>query len=389
MASSPGQTTLPPNALTSTEKKRIRDRRAQKMLRERRNNLLRELEEQVTHCVKNHGPTTIEKLMEKLNKQQEEIESLRGRQQKLEDEVSTLTSPEVVHSLQTPEMSDDAHERPTLGSLPSAVEAVPNCLISTVPKSGDLGLFLAPRDQLPPHDHRTLRLPPAGLVWDLESPEDAEPLPELVPAWALVPSDLLLSPELTLATCAWFARPDIVAAAPSVPSALHLMYGSRSNELANTIYVSIQQLNVRPPEALAMGWLVYVYAKWRVDRSAESFARLPVFMRPTLAQVQHLHVSCIDHLVFPRIRANLVRHCGCDIDKAKAVFALLSCCLKVRWKWGEPIVEPDENDRIQVRESFYNTFMSIQGWGITSEFIDTYPEMVEGMDISSLRYTLL
>jgi hypothetical protein len=65
---------------------------------------------------------------------------------------------------------------------------------------------------------------------------------------------------------------------------------------------------------------------------------------------------------------------------------LLSCCLNVHWKWGENILERDKDDKLQIRPRLFDTFRTADGWGITSEFIDTHPDLVNGIDLSQMLY---
>ncbi|KAL6230143.1 hypothetical protein BDW75DRAFT_223414 [Aspergillus navahoensis] len=133
-----------------------------------------------------------------------------------------------------------------------------------------------------------------------------------------------------------------------------------------------------------MGWVVYVYAKWRISPSPRAFAKIPTCMKPVLGQLRKTHPSCLDQIIWPKLRLNIMQLC--PKDRLVDVMSLLSCCLKVRWKWGENILERDENDELQIRPSFFDTFMTAEGWGITSEFIDTHPELVDGIDLAEMLY---
>ena len=66
----------------------------------------------------------------------------------------------------------------------------------------------------------------------------------------------------------------------------------------------------------------------------------------------------------------------------------LSCCTKLRWPWGEDMLERDGDDNLQMRQEFSDVFTSESGWGITAEFMEKYPELLEGMDVESLRFQI-
>jgi hypothetical protein len=321
----PGQLTFDSNTLTSAERKRLRDRRAQRTLRERRDRLLHTLEVQAANCEKNHDPLRIQALSDQVDKLQEEIKEFHAWKQQLEETrpapapSSTPESLSVELPLQSTSCdSPSSVHNPATPLTPASVPHQPTTCISQ--------LVLNKPDRAA--SDKALDLLPA-LCGDNTSPlglTGLSPLPDRVPAYILIPSDGGLQSDLTLTTCPWFARPDLVAASPPTPSPLHLVYGSRTNYLANPIHESLQQHNLRDPETLGMGWLVYVYSKWRASPNPETFTRLPVFMRPTLPQLQQFHPSCVDQVVFPRMRLNLLKLCGCNIEKTVSIFQMLSCC---------------------------------------------------------------
>jgi hypothetical protein len=397
MDSFPGQLTLDSNTLTPAERKRLRDRRAQRTLRERRDRLLHTLEAQVANCEKQHNPLRIQALCDQVQRLQGEIKEFQAWKQQLGD---TRPAPAPIG---TPELLPvEQHQHPVEDepSLQSAsfenTPSIHNPATPLTPASVAHQPITRIAQLVLDHPDRAASVNALDLLPALRDDDTCNtgltslsPLPDQVPACILIPSDGGLQSDLTLTTCPWFARPDLVAASPPTPSPLHLLYGSRSNYLANAIHESLHQHNLRDPETLAMGWLVYIYSKWRASPNPETFARLPVFMRPTLPQLQQFHLACVDQVVFPRMRLNLLKFCGCDIEKTVRIFQMLSCCLKVRWKWGQPIMEPDEQDNLKICESFYNTFMTPDGWGITPEFIDAYPETVEGMDVAQLLYSIV
>lgn len=63
-----------------------------------------------------------------------------------------------------------------------------------------------------------------------------------------------------------------------------------------------------------------------------------------------------------------------------------SCCVKVRWPWGKDVLERDADDNLRVRSEFSDVFTQESGWGVTGEFIEKYPELLEGMDVEAVRF---
>lgn len=209
--------------------------------------------------------------------------------------------------------------------------------------------------------------------------------PANTPEWYLTPineygHNLFYFP----ATCPWLSYPDLIASCPPYPSPLDLLHGTRRNFLADQIHQLIRRRAFRDSECLALGWLIYLFSKWRVSPSRETFARLAPFQRPVATQLQKGHPAALDLMVWPQLRVNLIEH-WTKLDFVEFA-GYASCCIKVRWPWGEDVLERDEEDKFQVRREFMDVFTRESGWGLTTEFIERYPEFVEGMDIDSVRF---
>ncbi|GAB1200990.1 hypothetical protein APSETT444_010374 [Aspergillus pseudonomiae] len=59
---------------------------------------------------------------------------------------------------------------------------------------------------------------------------------------------------------------------------------------------------------------------------------------------------------------------------------------RVRWPSSVSIWDWDDDENMFVKPEFFETFLDRSGWGLTSVFIDKYPELVKGMDVEGLRY---
>jgi hypothetical protein len=214
----------------------------------------------------------------------------------------------------------------------------------------------------------------------------AETVPSTVPTWCLTPmNEYGHDPSLIPATCPWLARSDLIVACPPEPSPLDLLYGTRRNFLADQIHRSIRH-SIRDPECLASGWLVYLFSKWRVSPNPATFERLPSFYRPLMTQIHKGHPSALDLMIWPRLRMNLVENWA-KYDFVELI-GYLSCCTKIRWEWGKDVLERDSDDNLQIRSEFFDVFTRESGWGLTSEFIEKYPKLMDGMDIEAVRVRL-
>lgn len=185
----------------------------------------------------------------------------------------------------------------------------------------------------------------------------------------------------------WLSNFTWVAEAPDTPNALELLYGSRQNRLADAIHHRLGLRACREPERLAYGWLLYLLAKWISEPTEARYIQLPSFLKPIREQIQYEHPGCLDGLIWPRLRANLILRQDCYDMEELAGF--LACCMKVRWPWGKNFLEPKDDGAFVVRKDFHDTFTSVEGWGLTSEFMRAYPELMEGIDLGKIHYQVV
>ncbi|KAH8422876.1 bZIP transcription factor [Aspergillus melleus] len=348
-------------SLTSSERKRLRDRKAQQTLRDKRESRIRGLEERVSFCDRHHGnigtqqanqnvPTQTEKLYYENERLRACLESLRNVLHSWDDEDDDGQSAP----------RERRRRRPGIGATEPLIP--PN------------RLFISAE-----HSQPGIPIPTTTAV----SPRETIPgiLPSATPIWSLVPVNTNAS-----IVCSWFSRPDLIVTCPPQPSPLALLYGTRRNWLADEIHRSIRLRAIRDSECLAVAWLAYNYSKWRVSPSPATFARLVSFQNPTLAQLQHDHPVGIDLLPWPQLRLNLAQNWH-RYDYTELT-SYLSCCMKVRWPWGQEILERDEFDELQIHQEFLDVFTKESGWGLTPEFISKYPELLEGMNAETLRFQI-
>lgn len=92
----------------------------------------------------------------------------------------------------------------------------------------------------------------------------------------------------------------------------------------------------------------------------------------------------IDILPWPQLRSNLARNWH-KYDYVE-LQGYMSCCMKVRWPWGKAILGRDEEDNLVIRKEYVDLFSRESGWGLTPEFINRYPELLEGIDIEVVTF---
>ncbi|KAL4919606.1 hypothetical protein BDW62DRAFT_216767 [Aspergillus aurantiobrunneus] len=369
--------------ISSTEKKRLRDRRGQKKLREKRDSYIQSLERQVASCKQHHGTDRTGQLISIVNQLYRENQALRARHERLRALLMDDTA------LSNPPLSMRDIERTTFSG----------------PDTRCAGLYQEPTVSLPPDGLPTegdghssqlqaIEQQTAISAQVEEYPSATVPNPlqagyELPPgsAWYLLPMSTTEANQRALpGTWSWFEHLDLVAACPTKPSPLDLLHGTRRNFLADEIHRSLRCRAIRDAECLALGWLLYNFSKWLATPDPTSFARLSPFQRPIAAQFQRDHPRAIDMVVWPQVRANLMK--SWTTYDFVDLTGYMSCCTKLRWPWGKPILERDANDDLQMRQDYLDTFTNETAWGLTSEFIERYPDVLQGMDVEAVRFQL-
>lgn len=358
---------------------------------------MKALEERVTFCDQNHGPTWMQQYTIALNRVLDENKRLKEQQvvlrhllgqfnDVLAERPSSLSAPlaPVTHTWQ-PILSNSL-TRPLEAQGLSMIEGSNTSApcqnpvgASGVQDENPSSCLIAPTSTKSPVRMTDGLLP--GLP-----PSSQSSAPNTIPNWSLTPiNEYGMNPAFMPATCPWFSRPDLVAVCPPVPAPLDLLYGTRRNFLADEVSRGMRRQSLRDPECLASGWLTYVYSKWRVSPTPAAFQRLPHFLRPLMAQLQRGHPDLIDLIVWPQLRINMIKY-WTKYDYCELI-DYLSCCSKIRWPWGRDILERDAADNLRIRQDFFDVFSKESGWGLTTEFIDKYPELLEGMDVEAIRFS--
>ncbi|KAK3900343.1 hypothetical protein C8A05DRAFT_36020 [Staphylotrichum tortipilum] len=288
--------------LTSAEKKRVRDRRAQQNLRDKRNRFVESLRERVEDCEKNHG-------------QQPELQH---RFQELQDQCRALQS-----------------ENNTLRQKLDQLRLLINSWAPSIEPADS-------NSSTPPTASPWL----AGFSLSHAS----------IPVWCLTPcsNDRPGVNPGTQHVGPWPMHGSLVNDSPDAVSPIDLLYGSKHNLLAAWIHRSLRRWTLRESERLAIGWLIYTFTNY------------------------------MDIMLWQRLRANtMAKYTVHDMDN---VICMLASCLKVRWPWGEDILELGDDAEVRMRQEFFEVITRVEGWGLAPKFIQAFPDLVEGLDVSSIVY---
>lgn len=211
------------------------------------------------------------------------------------------------------------------------------------------------------------------------------------PDWSRIPphDDDYDHPE-TVVGCGWFQYPELIRPCPDTPhSPLDILYGSKLNPLADMIHDVGERRPFREPERLAAGWIAYLITRWVCAPSPTTYGALPGFLRPVREQLDTPHPVALDMVPWPKVRVALIRDWARYRDNYSDFFGLLACCIRIRWPWGESVLERAADNTLVMRDDFYETFTSDSGWTITREFVDQYPKLFAGVDVDSILYRFM
>ncbi|KNG90614.1 hypothetical protein ANOM_001324 [Aspergillus nomiae NRRL 13137] len=388
---------------TSSERKRLRDRRAQQNLREKRENRMRALEERVAYCDKNHGNELIRNCMHTVDCVRRENELLHARQEHLRRlfqdwEVQGNGATGVYRTLSSTSMTTNSFSAPwalttSAGSPRSDITLVDpgmqNLSGWSVNGTDSAGLGLTTDGLTAPSMTSTwpvaldTRSSPSPIIdIPLMSSMHPTPGPDTYPL--MTHKDYTQMAANSGNWSGWSALSDTVHKLPLLPSPFDLLHGSRRNWLADQINRLLRRLSLREPDRLALSWTMYSFARWRANPTPLTFANMPSFLQPVAGQVrQHQHPEFVFFL-WPQLRVNYLESRSA-IDLIEVYRYGISSC-RVRWPSSVSIWDWDDDENMFVKPEFFETFLDRSGWGLTSVFIDKYPELVKGMDVESLRY---
>jgi hypothetical protein len=364
-------TNPPLSTALSLQKKRARDRRAQQTLRNKKNGQISQLQSQVaaSEDLAVHYEVRVQKLQQLCESLRQANEMLIAKQNCVSSFIHSwecLPAPPDTSSTCLTSSGNFQHSQSQVLSPGSSASSSTSTLTSPfgLPVPGNTRGILTTPNSIPP------------------ATASSSPDP---PLWSLTPR-LMMSEDADL-NALWVGNPQLARSCPELPRPLELLYGSKQNPLVNLIHNRARNRSVLDPERLAYGWLTYLYVKWMSDPTEARYTRLPDFMKPVPEQLKYPHISTLGGLVWPKMRANLMpRQHLYDMSR---LVSLMACCVKVRWPWGQNILCPTDSAEYTIRQEFYDTFMSLEGWGLTEEFLREYPELLEGQDYESVHYEVM
>ncbi|PGH15785.1 hypothetical protein AJ79_02165 [Helicocarpus griseus UAMH5409] len=395
--------------MSSAEKKRLRDRRAQQALRDKKLRHTAKLEQQLAHCEQYHNDQKVQQRLQEIELLRRQNEALTVRHEKLR---------QLVRSWDVDPADSISWDSSAAAALQQAPQGIPN--LHEVQENADLNgyhrqmllasdaephystaagsvgepsddindsnadpfsptAFLSASTLQPPLS----KIPPPSLPSCIESSHAGSSL-----SWSVLPlndDDFSVPRNIS---CPWFSHPAQIALAPDSPSSpLDILYGTRTNPLADEIHSTLRRRPLQDPEHLALGWILYHFTKWLVTPNPATFPRLPDFMKPLWEQSQIMHPMVLDFITWPRLRLKLIQQWLVYRERWDELLGMLASSVRVRWPREESILCRDPwSDEVKIRRGFYETFTRESGWGILPDFMESFPDVVAGVGGRALVY---
>ncbi|CAK7197631.1 hypothetical protein SEUCBS139899_000279 [Sporothrix eucalyptigena] len=344
------------------DKKRARDRRAQQALRDRTRSTIHNLSEQVT---------TLTRVVER---QSQELSRLRAKLDGVSSENAVLRKR--VAAAAANGLLTDISGSPVDGSEASASATSPHSVMS--------------RLRPPTWKMTPLNSPPTCIADQLF-------LGFVTAQRQIVSSQAShTSPSVTSPTASTTSTTTTSASQP--PDIAPLIDRNRRgtdevSKVASDVvrtYAEIETL----PKQIAVHFLMTHLLKWLVLLDEPSWNSVPVWLRPTLAQLTIEHPAWIDRIPWPAARDYLVAHPEISLDQ----FAIkYGTSLSIRWPYDPSMVvivtpglesEHGEDNNINdylVNPIFEHHIANLANWDVGGAFRAAFPEMARLIDESQAQ----
>ncbi|KAJ6092315.1 hypothetical protein N7467_004284 [Penicillium canescens] len=130
--------------------------------------------------------------------------------------------------------------------------------------------------------------------------------------------------------------------------------------------------HVNLPEKLAFMYLMHLTTRWQISPNSDSYARMPVWIRPTVMQITIPHAAWIDNIPWPRVRDILIG----DPDRYPfAVFSeLYSQHVTLNWPYDSEDIVVDTEDGAALNTIFEKHILRLSNWFAPRQFRDYFSE---------------
>lgn len=168
---------------------------------------------------------------------------------------------------------------------------------------------------------------------------------------------------------------------PSVSSLLNPANSVHSHPLSKVftdILVTFPDIATLP-ERVAVLYVTFLFSRWLVSLTRDTYDRLPSWMLPSPAQLQRPHPPWMDFVPFPRMRDRLV----CQFNPAECLFddffIPYTTTLRVGWPYDDTntLLLVPSSDVVVINPVFERHLRNIDNWTLGDCFARAFPGLAD------------
>ncbi|KAF1974286.1 hypothetical protein BU23DRAFT_531782 [Bimuria novae-zelandiae CBS 107.79] len=135
------------------------------------------------------------------------------------------------------------------------------------------------------------------------------------------------------------------------------------------------------PKQVAVHYIMSSLLKWWMLRTKANFEAMPDWLRPEQVQLEQPHPSWVDRIPWPKIRAYLIDHPEVKFDDFASAY---STSFDIKWDYDPKNVTitctKDGRDEISINPIYEEHVRQLKNWTVTGVFRRRFPEMTEIID---------
>ncbi|KAF9735108.1 trichothecene efflux pump [Paraphaeosphaeria minitans] len=135
------------------------------------------------------------------------------------------------------------------------------------------------------------------------------------------------------------------------------------------------------PKKVAVHYIMSTLLKWEVLRSKASYQAIPEWLRPEQIQLERPHASWIDRVPWPKIRIYLIEHPEVKFDDFASAY---SVSFGIKWDYDPNLViltaGNDEHGNILINPIYEEHLRQLKNWTVGDNFRRKFPEMTGIID---------
>ncbi|PVH97919.1 hypothetical protein DM02DRAFT_657820 [Periconia macrospinosa] len=135
------------------------------------------------------------------------------------------------------------------------------------------------------------------------------------------------------------------------------------------------------PKQVAVLYIMYSLMKWQVLRTKAAYEAVPEWLRPEPIQLKQPHASWIDRIPWPKLRVYLITHPEIKFDEFVAAY---SSSFTIDWQYDPKhviiITNNNDKDSIVINPVYEEHLKQLKNWTVQGIFRRKFPEMAEIVD---------